>query len=107
VYEFVIALTERVPAAGTIQTVIDYRNRRDAAVTAVSLYIRARCPEARLETSFVRYEDENAYLGVTLPATLTVDERENWEHSPFCRVIPIGSVNPAMKRTGLNVSLQL
>jgi hypothetical protein len=62
--------------AGTIQTVTDYRNRLDSAVTAFSLFIRDLCPEAQLEISFVRYEDEDAHIWVTLPATLTVDERE-------------------------------
>jgi hypothetical protein len=62
--------------AGTIQTLTDYRNRLDSAVTAFSLFIRNLCPEAHLEISFVRYEDEDAHIWVTLPATLTVDERE-------------------------------
>jgi hypothetical protein len=62
--------------AGTIQIVTDYRNRLDSAVTAFSLFIRDLCPEAQLEISFVRYEDEDAHIWVTLPATLTVDERE-------------------------------
>jgi hypothetical protein len=62
--------------AGTIQTVTDYRNRLDSAVTALTLFIRDLCPEAQLEISFVRYEDEDAHIWVTLPATLTVDERE-------------------------------
>lgn len=63
--------------AGTIQTVTDYRNRLDAAVTAFSLFIRDLCPEAHLEISFVRYEEEDAHIWVTLPATLTADERED------------------------------
>ena len=62
--------------ARTIQTVTDYRNRLDAAVTAFSLFIRDLCPEAHLEISFVRYEDEDAHIWVTLPTNLTVDERE-------------------------------
>jgi hypothetical protein len=62
--------------AGTSQTVIDYRNRLDAAVTAFSIFIRDLCPEACLEISCVRYEDEDAHIWVTLPATLTIDERE-------------------------------
>jgi hypothetical protein len=62
--------------AGTIQTVTDYRNRLDAAVTAFSLFIRDLCPEAHLEISFVHYEDEDAHIWITLPTNLTVDERE-------------------------------
>jgi hypothetical protein len=61
---------------GTIQTLADYRNRLDAAVTAFSLFIRDLCPEARLEISFVRYEDEDAHIWVSLPASLTAEERE-------------------------------
>ncbi len=61
---------------GTIRTLTDYRNRLDAAVTAFSLFIRDLCPEARLEISFVRYEDEDAHIWVSLPATLTAEERE-------------------------------
>jgi hypothetical protein len=62
--------------AGTIQTVTDYRNRLDSAVTAFSLFIRDLCPEAHLEISFVRYEDEDAHIWVTLPVSLMEEERE-------------------------------
>jgi hypothetical protein len=61
---------------GTIQTITDYRNRLDAAVTAFSLFIRDLCPEVQLEISFVRYEDEDAHIWVSLPATLTAETRE-------------------------------
>jgi len=59
------------------QTFADYRVRLDAAVTAFSLFIRDLCPEARLEISFVRYEDEDAHIWVSLPATLTDAEQED------------------------------
>ena len=62
--------------AQTFQTQTDYRNRLDAAVTALSLFIRDQCPEARLEISFVRYEDEDAHIWVFLPSSLTEEERE-------------------------------
>jgi hypothetical protein len=62
--------------AGTIQTVTDDRNRLEAAVTGFSLFSRDLCPEAHLEISFVRYEDEAAHIWISLPATLTADERE-------------------------------
>jgi hypothetical protein len=62
--------------AGTIQTVTDYRNRLDSAVTAFSLFIRDLCPEAHLEISFVHYEDEDAHIWVTLPVSLMEEERE-------------------------------
>jgi hypothetical protein len=61
---------------GAIQTLTDYRNRLDAAVTAFSLFIRDLCPEARLEISFVRYEDEDAHAWVSLPPNFTEEEHE-------------------------------
>jgi hypothetical protein len=60
----------------TIQTVSDYRTRLDAAVTALSLFIRDLCPEAQLEVSFVRYEDEDAHIWVSLSSTLSDEGRE-------------------------------
>jgi hypothetical protein len=63
--------------AGTIQTLTDYRNRLDAAVTNFSLFIRDLCREAQLEISFARYEDEDAHIWVSLPATLTAGDRED------------------------------
>ncbi len=62
--------------AQTIQPHPDYRSRLDAAVTALSLFIRDLCPEAELEISFVRYEDEDAHIWISLPATLTEAKRE-------------------------------
>ena len=62
--------------AQTFQTHVDYRSRLDAAVTSLSLFIRDLCPEAGLEISFVRYEDEDAHIWVSLPAALTEEERE-------------------------------
>ena len=59
------------------QTLSDYRDRLDAAVTAFSLFIRDLCPEARFEISFTRYEDEDAHIWVSLPSNLTPEERED------------------------------
>lgn len=59
------------------QTVSNYRGRLDAAVTALSFFIRDVCPEAGLEISFARYEDEDAHIWISLPATLTEEERED------------------------------
>jgi hypothetical protein len=61
----------------TTQTPVDYRQRLDAAVTAFSLFIRDLCPEAQLDISFIRYEDEDAHIRVTLPATLSAQEQED------------------------------
>ena len=62
--------------AQTIQALTDYRDRLDTAVTAFSLFIRDLCPEAQLEISFVRYEDEDAHIWVSFPPTLTAEEQE-------------------------------
>ena len=58
------------------QTISDNRDRLDAAVTAFSLFIRDLCPEARMEISFTRYEDEDAHIWVSLPADFTPQARE-------------------------------
>ena len=62
--------------AQTLQTLPDYRTRLDAAVTALSLFIRELCPEAQMEVSFVRYEDEDAHIWVGLPSTIAEEGRE-------------------------------
>ena len=59
------------------QTIGEYRDRLDTAVTAFSLFIRDLCPEARMEISFTRYEDEDAHIWVSLPAHFTPEAREN------------------------------
>jgi hypothetical protein len=59
------------------QTIGDYRDRLDTAVTAFSRFICDLCPEARMEISFTRYEDEDAHIWVSLPANFTIEEREN------------------------------
>jgi hypothetical protein len=62
--------------AQTFHTQNDYRSRLNAAVTALSLFIRDLCPEAKLEISFVRYEEEDAHIWISLPPTLAEEERE-------------------------------
>lgn len=64
--------------ADRIQASRDYRTKLDKSVTAFSLFIRDLCPDARLEISFVRYEDEDAHIWVTLPPTLSEEERESF-----------------------------
>ena len=60
-----------------IQTISHYRDRLDTAVTAFSLFICDLCPEARMEISFTRYEDEDAHIWVSLPADFTPEARED------------------------------
>ena len=59
------------------QTISDYRDRLDTAVTAFSLFICDLCPEARMDISFTRYEDEDAHIWVSLPANFTPEARED------------------------------
>ena len=63
--------------AETIQRLANFGDRLDAAVTAFSLFIRDLCPEARLDISFTRYEDEDAHIWVSLPSNLSDEERED------------------------------
>jgi len=63
---------------GAAQTLADYRNKLDAAVTAFSLFIRDLCPEAYLEVSFARYEDEDAHIWISMPSPLTAEAREEF-----------------------------
>lgn len=53
--------------AQTTPTVADYRRRLDAAVTALSLFIRDLCPEPRLGISLARCGDEEAHIGFRFP----------------------------------------
>lgn len=64
--------------ADMLQTAREHRARLDKAVTAFSLFIHDLCPGARLEVSFVRYEDEDAHIWVTFPPTLSEAEREDF-----------------------------
>ena len=54
----------------------DYRARLDVAVTAFSVFIHDLCPDAHLEISFARYEDEDAHIWVTVPSRLSADEQD-------------------------------
>jgi hypothetical protein len=62
--------------ARTVQALAKYRHRLDAAVTALSLFIRQICPEAQLDIAFTRYEEEDAHIWVSLPLTLPAEDRE-------------------------------
>lgn len=64
--------------AQTIQEVRDYRAKLDAAVTTLSRFIHDLCAAAQLEVSFVRYEDEDAHIWVTLPPSLPWEEQEHF-----------------------------
>lgn len=52
------------------------RLRLDAAMTALSLFIRDLCAEPRLGISLARCGDREAHIWVSLPSILGADERE-------------------------------
>ncbi|ETW92229.1 MAG: hypothetical protein ETSY1_44570 [Candidatus Entotheonella factor] len=60
----------------TVPELTEYRHRLDNAVTGFSLFIRDLCPEAQLEITLTRYEDEDAHIWVSLPADTVMEERE-------------------------------
>ena len=65
------------------QTLTDYRDRLDTAVTTLSLFIRDLCPEGRLDIALTRYEDEDAHIWVSLPATLSSEEEREDVANPM------------------------
>lgn len=54
----------------------DRRTLADQYVTDFSLYIKDLCPDAGLEISFIRYEEEDAHIRVFPPDSLPEDELE-------------------------------
>lgn len=48
----------------------------DRCLTEVSLFIKKHCPEAVVEVSLARYEDEDAHILVFPPDTLSDKVRE-------------------------------
>ena len=59
---------------------VDRRALVDQHVTALSLFIKDRCPDAELEITFTRYEEEDAHIWVFPPDTLPEAEREQLGH---------------------------
>ena len=54
----------------------NHRALVDRQVTALSLFIKERCPQAELEISLTRYEEEEAHILVFPPDTLAEADRE-------------------------------
>jgi hypothetical protein len=54
----------------------DRRQLLDATLTELSLYAKELCPEAVVEVSTVRYEDEDGHVEVFPPPTLGEEEEE-------------------------------
>jgi hypothetical protein len=63
-----------------MRRVVDRRDLVDHHVTSLSLLIKERCPEAEMEISFTRYEDEDAHIWVFPPETLGEAERDRLWH---------------------------
>ena len=57
----------------------DRRQILDATLTELSLYAKELCPEAVVEVSTVRYEDEDGHVEVFPPPTLSEEEEERIE----------------------------
>lgn len=53
----------------------DRRDLLDRHLTSFGLLIKELCPEAELDISLVRYEEEDAHIHVYPPNTLTEEER--------------------------------
>jgi hypothetical protein len=62
--------------AQILQSALEYRRRLDAAVTAFRLFIHDLCPDVQIDISFVRYEDEDAHIWVSLPPHFAAEEQE-------------------------------
>ncbi len=76
---------------------VDRRALLDATLTDLSLYAKGLCPDATVEISTVRYEDEDGHVDVFPPPRLTEDEEERLELALAARAAE------AFARTGLYV----
>lgn len=54
----------------------DRRDLIDRYLTSFGLLIKELCPEAEIDISPVRYEDEDAHIRVFPPASITEQERD-------------------------------
>ena len=75
--------------ARAVRQPVDRRSLADQYVTDFSLFIKKRCPEAHLEISFTRYEEEDAHIRVFPPETLSEKECERLGHEIAERSIDI------------------
>ena len=57
----------------------DRRVLLDAMLTELSLYAKELCPEATVEASTTRYEDEDGHVDVFPPPTLSESEEDRVE----------------------------
>lgn len=61
----------------TASTTSDRKTLLDKFLTDFTLFILKLCPDAHLEVSLTRYEDEDAHIWVIPPSTLSGDDRES------------------------------
>ena len=61
--------------AENVSALSDHHGLLDRYLTSFGLLVKELCPDAELDISLIRYEDEDAHIRVFLPATLTEDER--------------------------------
>lgn len=62
--------------ADTASTTSGRKALLDKSLTDFTLFILKTCPEARLEVSLARYEDEDAHIWVFPPPSLSEEARE-------------------------------
>jgi hypothetical protein len=67
----------------------DYRALLDAKLTELALYAKELCPEAVVEVSSVRYEDEDGHVDLFPPPTLPEAEEERIELALAARAAEI------------------
>jgi hypothetical protein len=61
------------------RTVADRRALLDSKLTELGLYAKELCPDARVEMSLVRYDDEDGHVDVFPPPTLSEEEVDRVE----------------------------
>ena len=60
----------------------------DHHLTEISLFIKKQCPKAVVEISLARYEDEDAYVLVFPPDTLSDKAREKLANACADKSVP-------------------
>lgn len=62
--------------AKSLQAIKDRRALLDRYLTETGLFIKKRCPDAKVEVSVTQHEDEDAHILVFPPDTLSEKARE-------------------------------
>ena len=72
-----------------VSVVTDRREVIDQSLTSLGLWVKEQCPEASVEISLVRYEDEDAHLRVTPPHSFSEEMKEDLGNRLADRAIDI------------------